>query len=62
MEVDLLAMTCGHCVNTIKTAILEIAPDAVVSVDLKAGKVSVENGPDRGAVEQAISQAGFKTT
>lgn len=53
-------MTCEGCVRSVTRAITRVAPAARVSVDLGAGRVSVEDGPDEQAVEGAVTNAGFR--
>lgn len=52
-------MTCGHCVGAIAAAVKEVAPDAVVAIDLPQHVVRVEGVCDAGAVELAIREAGY---
>lgn len=35
-------MSCGHCEKAVRTAIQSLQADAVVTVDLQAGKVRVD--------------------
>jgi copper chaperone len=53
-------MTCEGCVRSVTRAIARIAPAARVSVDLGAGRVSIENGPDEAQVAGAVTKAGFR--
>ena len=53
-------MTCEGCVRSVTRAITRVAPAARVSIDLAAGRVSVEDGPDETAVEGAVTKAGFR--
>lgn len=61
MSIELLVpdMTCGHCVATITKAVQAIAPQATVSTDLAAHRVSVEGANDVEAVRRAIVEAGY---
>ncbi|PKU25764.1 heavy-metal-associated domain-containing protein [Telmatospirillum siberiense] len=52
-------MTCGGCARSVEQAIKTVAPSAQVSVDLAAGKVSVEGVADDGVVAKAVDDAGF---
>ncbi|WP_404378837.1 heavy-metal-associated domain-containing protein [Caenispirillum salinarum] len=52
-------MTCGGCARSVEQAIKGLKEDAVVSVDVSTGQVTVENGPDDAAVEKAVDDAGF---
>jgi copper chaperone len=52
-------MTCGGCVRSVEQAIKAAVPSAQVSVDLAAGKVSVDGVADEALVAKAIDDAGF---
>lgn len=52
-------MTCDGCVRAVTKAIQRLDPVARVSVDLAAGKVSVDGGLAADAVQRAVEQAGF---
>lgn len=52
-------MTCGHCVGAVTAAVKDVAPEAIISVDLAEHAVRVEGVPDADVVEQAIREAGY---
>jgi copper chaperone len=52
-------MTCGGCARSVEQAIKGLKSDAVVTVDVSTGRVTVNNGPDDAAVEKAVDDAGF---
>jgi len=52
-------MTCSHCVKTITKAVKDIAPDAVIEIDLGRHRVSVGNVGDPDIIEATIRQAGY---
>lgn len=52
-------MTCGGCARSVEMAIKSLKDDAVVTVDVSTGHVTVENGPDDAEVEKAVDDAGF---
>jgi copper chaperone len=52
-------MTCEGCVRSVTRAITRLAPAARISVDLAAGRVSVEDGPEEALVAGAVTKAGF---
>ncbi len=52
-------MTCGHCKAAVEAAVQSVDPQASVQVDLDARTARVETGADRGAVAQAIRDAGY---
>jgi len=52
-------MTCGHCEASVRRAIGELDPQAVVQIDRASGKVVVESGQDRDAIAKAIEDEGY---
>jgi len=54
-----LGMTCGGCAKSVTNAILDVSPDAEITVNLDEKTVSV-NGADEAAVIQAVEDAGFE--
>ena len=50
-------MTCGHCEKSVRSALDEVLPGALVTVDLGLKRVTVEG--DAAAAEEAIRQAGY---
>jgi copper chaperone len=52
-------MTCGGCVSAVIRAIQRLDPKAGVSVDLAAGRVSVDGMVAKEAVQRAVEAAGF---
>lgn len=52
-------MTCGHCVRAVTAAVKEVAPEAIISIDLAQHAVRVEGAGDTDAIEQAIREAGY---
>jgi len=59
-DLTVSGMACSGCADSVTRAIQKVAPDAKVSVDLSAGKVSVKDAPTRAAVEAAIIKAGYE--
>ncbi|PPC91344.1 MAG: heavy metal transporter [Methylotenera sp.] len=53
-------MSCGGCVNTIRTAILQVDENAVVEVSLPTKTVSVQTGSSEEVIIKAMSDAGYK--
>jgi copper chaperone len=58
-EFEVKGMSCGHCVKAIKVAVLDLEPDAVVDVDLAAGRVRVTTDLSLEAVRESIVEAGY---
>ncbi|MBJ7263430.1 MAG: heavy-metal-associated domain-containing protein [Burkholderiaceae bacterium] len=52
-------MHCEHCIRAISHGVQRVAPDAQVSVDLAAHRVTVANASNPEAVRQAIAAAGY---
>jgi copper chaperone len=50
-------MTCGHCEKTVRGALADVLPDAVVSIDLSTHRVSVAGNAE--TAEEAIREAGY---
>lgn len=55
-------MTCGHCVQSVTTALTKLGGITDVRVDLASGRVSYQNTQtvQRDRVAAAIRQAGFE--
>ena len=53
-------MTCAHCVKSVTRAVQALDPAATVSVDLSAGRVSVESGLPVDQLAQAIREEGYE--
>lgn len=54
-------MTCGHCVNSVKTEVAEVPGVSGVDVDLASGLLTIESTApvDPAAVEAAVKEAGY---
>jgi copper chaperone len=52
-------MTCGHCERAVKTAVQQIDPQAVVTIDRSANSVDVDSAANRQALAQAITEEGY---
>jgi copper chaperone len=52
-------MTCGHCERAVKTAVQQIDPQAVVTIDRAANCVDVDSAANRQALAQAITEEGY---
>lgn len=61
LELEISGMSCGHCVNAVKTALQDL--DGVEVKQVAIGSASVEYDPSRsspGAIESAIEDAGYQ--
>jgi len=52
-------MTCGHCERAVKTAVQQIDPQAVVTIDRAANRVDVDSAANRQVLAQAINEEGY---
>ena len=58
-ELPVGGMTCAHCERTVREAIAAEDPDAVVQVDLAAGRVRAVTRLTPEALAAAIRGAGY---
>ena len=59
-ELQVKGMSCQHCVKAVTQALQARDADALVSVDLPAGKVSVRTQLSREATAAAITDEGYE--
>ena len=52
-------MTCGHCERAVKTAVQQVDPQAVVTIDRAANRVDVDSTANKQALAQAITEEGY---
>lgn len=52
-------MTCGHCAGTIKAAIEQALPGALVTAEPASKLVTVSGAGDYAAVEAIVIRAGY---
>jgi copper chaperone len=55
-------MTCGHCERAVKTAVQQLDPLAVITIDREANRVDVDSAQPREALAKAISEEGYAVT
>ncbi|MFC5748863.1 heavy-metal-associated domain-containing protein [Actinomadura rugatobispora] len=55
-------MTCGHCVNSVKEEVGQVAGVSEVAVDLATGRVTVTSAAplDVAQVRAAVEEAGYE--
>jgi copper chaperone len=55
-------MTCGHCVNAVRSEVSQVPGVTSVDVDLESGQVTVTAAGelDRAAVSAAVEEAGYQ--
>ena len=61
-QFHVVGMTCQHCVKAVTQAVRAIDPAAVVDIDLKSGRVSVESAADRERLGEAIRDEGYSVS
>ena len=52
-------MTCGHCEKAVKSAILQVDPQATVQIDRTQNKVEVASEQPRDKLAAAIAEEGY---
>lgn len=52
-------MTCGHCEQTITDALRRLDPQARITVDRAAGRVTIDSTLPREALARAIADEGY---
>ena len=52
-------MTCGHCERAVKTAVQQVDPQAVVTVDRAANSVVIDSAQPRDVLAKAIAEEGY---
>ncbi|MBE7418398.1 MAG: heavy-metal-associated domain-containing protein [Ideonella sp.] len=52
-------MSCGHCAGRVTQALKQADPVCQVEIDLKSRTVRVHSGEDRGALSDALTEAGY---
>lgn len=60
LNLQIMDMTCGHCVNSITTAVQAVAPKATLAFDLPTHHLQVSGASDHDAIEAAIREAGYE--
>lgn len=61
VEVKVVGMTCGHCVNAVTEEVSAVAGVDSVNVDLESGQITItsDTSLDLDEVEAAIAEAGY---
>jgi copper chaperone len=60
--ITVTGMTCGHCVNAVRSEIGKLPGVSRVDVDLKTGLVTItaDPAPDAAALKDAVDAAGYE--
>lgn len=53
-------MTCGHCEQAVRKALLALDPQAQVTVDRSQNRVTVESSRDKDTLAHAIEEEGYR--
>lgn len=53
------SMSCGHCVGVVTQTLKAADPDAQVDIDLPSHTVRVVSNAERGALQAALTDAGY---
>lgn len=64
VELNVSGMSCGHCVETVRSALTAVEGVADVDVSLTDGLASVRahDGADEEGLVQAVEQAGYASS
>jgi len=60
IELKVSGMTCAHCVEAVRQAIVERDPEAVVELDLASGQLHAVTRLSQNQVVAAILEAGYE--
>jgi copper chaperone len=59
IELNLPAMTCGHCVRTVTETVLRLDPAASVRIDLPTHHVAIESAQPAAIFAAALTEEGY---
>lgn len=61
-SINVVGMTCGHCVNSVTQELKKISGVSEVQVDLTTGKVEITSAAEltQSAIQEAITEAGYE--
>jgi copper chaperone CopZ len=61
--ITVVGMTCGHCVNAVRTEVGRLPGVTEVDVDLETGavRIAADPPPDPAALSAAVDAAGYQT-
>jgi len=59
IELKVERMTCGSCAAKVRAAVIEVAPNARMEIEIASGTLRVEGEADETRVRTAIEQAGY---
>ena len=56
---EVKGMTCGHCENAVKKAVMRLDPKATIEIVRTENKVSVQSEQTRAALANVIAEEGY---
>lgn len=61
-SINVVGMTCGHCVNSVTEELKKISGVSEVQVDLTTGTVEITSATEltQSAIQEAITEAGYE--
>ncbi len=61
-SINVVGMTCGHCVNSVTEELKKISGVSEVQVDLTTGTVEITSAAEltQSAIQEAITEAGYE--
>ena len=59
MELEVVGMTCAHCVRAVTQAVAALPGAMDVEVDLATGRLRYSGTPDPAAIRAAIQDEGY---
>lgn len=60
IQLNIPAMSCGHCVQAVTQAVHEVDPQAKVDVNLTTKRVDIDSTADRQKIVDSLAQAGYE--
>jgi copper chaperone len=58
-QFEVKGMTCGHCENAVKKALLRLDPKASIDIVRQENKVTVHSEQTRATLAEAIAEEGY---
>ena len=58
-QFEVKGMTCGHCENAVKKALMRLDPKATIEIVRTENKVSVQSEQTRAALANVIAEEGY---
>ncbi len=59
LNLNVDGMTCGHCEQAVKNAVLEIDAEASVQIDRIKGQVKIQTEAQTDSIVKAIEEEGY---